>query len=141
MPLTLATSTKFESKKSNVTYNKMTKKNVTKKLSYIDNEGNQLSYMKVILNCATEQHNLLVNDLSAPSVLDINLGDSVKNCITVNVENLSDTNILTLQFKANDTLVSNAPILSNRMNSFMISPSTNGAVNFIIYENQMTGPI
>jgi len=137
MPLSLATSTKFESKKSSVTYNKSTQKNITKKISF--KQDDTYSSLEEITLCnSILQYNLLVSELETGGSSALIIKVNGKNCITLNIENSSSTEMLTLQFQEKDgQLIGNATINSNTLGSYIITPTVTGSNNYAVYENKI----
>ena len=146
MPLTLATSTKCEPNKSNSNYNKYLQKNTTKRLDYANTDytnpsgpSNEKTYM---LNSSISNHNLLLNNVSASSVLNIVISNRLKNAISINIEN-GGTDSVTVKFnKTDDNNVADSTILSDRLGSFFITPTweeNSKTENFTVYENSIAG--
>lgn len=137
MPLSLATSTKFESKKSTVTYNKSTQKNITKKISFKQNDT-YLSVEKIVLCSSILQYNLLISDLQVGGSSTLIIEVNSKNCITLNIENSSSTEMLSVQFQEKDgQLIGNTTIDNNTLGSYIITPTATSGNNYAIYENKI----
>jgi len=146
MPLTLATSTKCEPNKSNSNYNKCLQKNTTKRLDYANsdytNPSGSLNEKTYMLNSSILHHNLLLNNVSVSSVLNIVISNRLKNAVSINIEN-GGTDSVTVKFnKTDDSNVADSTILTNTLGSFFITPTWeehSKTENFTVYENSIAG--